>query len=706
MNVDKKNRDDAKSDTEFVWVKGKQWPDRIRLEREANGRPYLEINQLPQFIKQVVNDQRQNRPAIKIRPAGSDANTDVAETLEGLVRHIEYDSNAAAAYDSAFEHAVTSGRGYWRICTEYDGDKSFDQKILVKRIPDPNTVKMDPDYQEPDASDIQYCFVDESVLKDDFEVRFPDAKPIDWDGAKTTTDEASWFDGADKVIIADYFRLVYTPRKLILLSDGTIAWKDDVPVDKLPSSITIIQERDGEDCQVEWYKIAGGQQILATYEWAGKYVPVIMCVGDEISVGGERIFTGLVRRARDTQVMYNFWQTSATEHVALAPKAPWLIAEGQIEGHEEVWQTANTKNHSHLPYKPTSLGGTPVPPPSRTEFAGIPGGIVEQANKCQQDLYAVMGIYPPSLGKESNEISGLALNYRQRQGDRGTFHYVDNLTRAVGHSGRVIIGLIPHIYDTKRVVALVAEDGTQTVETVNDTGPHPTDPAVIITDPKTDLTSGKYAVAVDVGPAYATRRMDAADSMMEFMKAVPEAAPFVGDLVAKSQDWPGHEDFAERMLVMAPPQVQQLVASKKNGPQDAGILQAQLMAAQGQLKQMQGGMEQLQQAAQQKIQELTQKVEGLQSQVYQAKAGAAQTKLSATKQVMDNNNDLEIQRLETADQVMQMHMDQQQQAFDQKMQVAELRLQAMDRIIAMAGIQLDAKVAEQQAKQLDQQVEA
>lgn len=625
-DADYENRKRAKDDIEFVWVKGKQWPDRIRLEREADNRPWLEINQLPQFIKQVVNDQRQNRPAIKIRPEGPGAKKEVAEIMEGLCRSIEYKSQAASIYDSAFEGAVTGGRGYWRVCTEYAERDSFDQVISLKRIPDPMAVYMDPDYQAPDASDIEWCFVAEIMTKEAFKAQWADVDPLDFEGMDTRTLESKWIEGDDKVIVADYFRKVYEPRTLVALSDGQTIWEDLLgEPDERPKGapkdyedtyggVRVVDRRDSDDCIVEWYKVYGGG-VLAKYDWAGKFIPVVMCIGDEIMVQGARTFQGLIRRARDVQTMFNFWQTKATESLALAPNAQWLVPDTAIEGYEGIWNNANIRNYVALPYraKPNA------PPPQRLDPAMAQSGLLEQANQCRQDFYTTIGIYPPSLGKDSQEVSGIAINYRQQQGDRATFHFVDNLSRAIELTGRIVVDLIPHIYDTQRMLSILADNGDQSMVAVNQ--PDPATGRVV-----NDLRTGEYSVAVDVGPSYATRRMSAAQSMLEFMQVYPAAAPLMGDMLARNQDWPEADDIAARMQVMLPPQIQMLEAKPGQDPKVAALAV--------QIQQMQQAMQGQQAQAGQQMQVLQGHIAQLTTENQKLQVAAAQSKLQGINTAM------------------------------------------------------------------------
>ena len=629
-DTDSKNLEAAKEDTQFVWVRGKQWPDQERLAREANQRPWLEINQMPQFVNMVVNDQRQNRPSIKIRPGDDDATKEMADIYEAYIRAIERDSKAGAVYDSGFEQAVTGGRGYWRITTKYEREDSFQQVARITRIPDPLSVRLDPDYQEPDASDIEWGFILEVMTQADFKRKYPKAQPLDFGDQNAQAIKDKWVSGEQGVIVCDYYEKVYTKRTLVQFDNGRTGYKDDLTQDEHPDGVIdpqtgeapvtyggakIINEREVDCCRVDWHKVYGGG-ILETLDWAGDYIPIIMCIGVETVIDGERFYQGLIRRARDVQTMFNFWQTKATEQLALAPNAQWLTPVGSVEGFEQVWDTANLRYMTRLPYNADQSR----PPPQRIDPPAPPSGVLEQANQCRSDFYTTIGIYPPNLAQEPNtETSGKALNARTKQGDRQTFHFADNLARAVELTGRILVDLIPKINDTETQLPQVEYDGKTSVATVNQYNP-------VKGETDNSLSKGRYAVVVDVGPAYATRRQETAEQMLMFMQAYPAAAPLLGDLLARAQDWDDADKIASRLQIMLPPQILQLEQQANNDPKYASLLMA--------LKNMQQQAQQSQQQFQAAMQQAHLQVQTLQTQVLQAKAQAATQKIGSAKQAL------------------------------------------------------------------------
>lgn len=590
--TDKDNRDNQRADTLFVYSPGMQWPEEVRTQRKAWNELCLEFNQLKQFVSQVVNDQRQNRPGILIHPADGEASEETAEIMQGLIRSIEYDSKAEAAYDNGFQNAVTGGRGWWRVLSEYCDGQGFEQKLVIKPIFDTLTVYADLDYQQPDGSDRNFVFVTETLKRTEFKRKYPKATATDWNGI-----DAYWSNGTDDILVADYYRRVCKIRTMVRMSDGATGYKDEMP--EPPEGVTIVQERECETYEVEWYKLAGGNQVLEKYDWSGSFIPVICTTGDDIMMDGKRVYQGLTRHARDSQTMLNFGMTQQAIHLSLTPRAPWVAAAGQIEGFENIWKDANIKNYSVLPYNPISIDGTVLGAPQRTAPSMPDAGWANWSQSMIGMIRSTIGMYENSLGMHGQETSGKAIVARERQGDNATFNYVDNLARAIGLTGRILTELIPVYYDTQRIVHIIGLDGTRKEIEINQTTPNPDNPLEAIRN--NDITNGKYSVTVDSGPSYATKRQESADTLTQLAQAYPALMQVAGDIVVRAQDLPDAEVLAERIKLTLPPQVQQAIAQKDQGgkPQDP-----QMMAEMQQKDQMLQQAKDTMDAMHAKVQEL------------------------------------------------------------------------------------------------------
>ena len=463
---DSTNRSEALQDIRFA--AGDQWPVEIQNSRNLEARPCLTINKIDAYVRQVTNQQRQQRPRIKVHPVNNLADYKIAQVLEGITRHIEVNSNADTAYDTAFDYAVRMGWGYWRVNTKYVSEDSFDQEIYIDAIDNPFTVYFDPNSVRPDGSDAERCLVTTLLSKTVFKEMYPDAD----DGAnfthRSTGDNAASWVTKEDIRIAEYFYVTREKAKLYLLSDGSSGFADsDRFLERVAAAgLTVIDTRESFRRAVKWCKMTA-LEILEEKTWDGKYIPIVPCYGAQVIVDDKRKKYGLVRFAKDPQRMYNFWRTSMTESIALAPKAKWLLAEGQDEGHENEWALANIKSSPVLRYKQKDIEGQPAPVPVRLQPESPPAGIMDAANAINTDLQMVLGILDPNQLPSGN-ISGKALQGQQSQTDLSNFHFYDNLTRSIKHTGKILLDLIPKIYDTQRVMRIIGSDGQPDMTTINE----------------------------------------------------------------------------------------------------------------------------------------------------------------------------------------------------------------------------------------------
>jgi hypothetical protein len=545
-----------------------QWPADVLQTRGAvqgqtiNARPCLTINKLPQHVHQVTNEQRMNRPGIKVIPADDKADVDMADVFNGVIRHIEYISDADVAYDTACENQVSYGEGYIRVLTEYCDEDTFDQDIKIGRIRNSFSVYMDPLIQDPTGADAKWCFVTEDLPKAEYERLYPDAAPISTLMSLGVGDQsiAQWI-GENTIRIAEYFYVEYEKQTLNLYPGNQTAFSG-TPEDKTMRMMfgKPIRSREADRKKVKWCKI-NGYDILEERDWAGAYIPVVRVVGNEFEVDGQMYVSGLVRNAKDAQRMYNYWVSQEAEMLALAPKAPFIGYGGQFEGYEQQWKTANTNNWPYLEVNPdvTDGQGAVLPLPQRAQPPMASSGLLQAKAGAAEDIKSATGQYNASLGMTSNERSGKAILARQREGDIGTYHYVDNLARAIRHIGRQLVDLIPKIYDTERIARIIGEDGEPDTVKMN---PMQDEPVKRIVDQEGNLIEkiynpgvGKYDVRVITGPGYATKRQEALESMAQLLQGNPQLWQVAGDLFVKNMDWPGAQDLAKRFKKTIDPKV-------------------------------------------------------------------------------------------------------------------------------------------------------
>lgn len=575
-----------------------QWPDTVRQSRgigTRDERPCLTTNKTRQHCLQIINDARQNKTQCKVRPVGNEATYEAAQIYEGMVRRIEYISNADSAYLTATKFQVWGGIGYWRLVTDYIDDSTLDQDIFIRPIKDPMTVMMDPDAKEADGSDARFAFVFDDMERGEFEEAYPqfkDSVPLGPFGLSAD----DWL-REDHVRVAEYFRRVEVEDKLIVFDDperGRIQVRESEIGPALAKAVLDdpqTKHRALKSNRVEWFMIVGNE-IVDRSIWVGETIPLYPVLGEITVIEGEFDRKGHVRALKDPQRMYNYNISAETEYGALQTKTPYTADVRAIENLTEYWETANVVNHSVLPYNGIDDDGNPIDRPERSPPPGVSQAYQFGMQQAATDMMLVSGQYEADFGAKSNERSGVAIQQRQRQGDNATYHYIDNLAMAIRRTCKDLIYIIPKVYDTKRALQIYAEDGTHSDVMID-----PQQAQAYMKQQSQDRSAaeqifinpnvGRYDVEADVGPSFATRRQEAFNAFVQILSQNESLTPIIGDLMFKNADFPGADELAERLKRMAPPQ------ALGEGPPPAVL----------QMQQHIQGMQNLMMAMSQKLQE-------------------------------------------------------------------------------------------------------
>jgi hypothetical protein len=618
----KDNFDAAKESLRFARLE-EQWPEKVKRQREREGRPCETFNKMPSFIRQVVNDARQNKPAIKVHPQDSGADPRVADIIQGLIRNIEVTSDADVAYDTAIECAVDRGIGYWRINTRYACNDTFDQDIVVERVTNPLTVLGDPNSTAADSSDWNEAWVTFTLTKDEFKAEYPDADMIDWEADYRSSPEGLGVDG-DTVQLAEWWTREKVKGQIVAVQGPN--GPEIVSVDELKELgpvATIGEPRETETYKVT-QRIVSGAEVLKEVKWAGEYIPIVPVYGDEITDDkGKRHFHSLIKPAMGAQRMYNYMRNTGIELLALQPKAPFVGPKGAFDS-DKNWDNVNDQSIPYLEYDGPQMPQR-QPPPQGSQ------AVLQEALNANDDMKAIIGIYDASLGARSNETSGVAITARQREGDVSTFHFIDNLQRAIRHGGRILLDLIPKVYSTERVIRVLGEDlqpataqlaptGQPVVQIGPDGQPAPVpaqpDPGVQVIY---DITAGKYDLTVSSGPSYTTRREEMQDAITSIIQSAPQTAPILVPVLVKNMDFPDSEEISQKLEALDPAAQQ---AIQQQMQQAVGQVQQQAQEtigqAQQQLQQMQQTVAQLQTALKDKAGEQALKARELEIKSFEA----------------------------------------------------------------------------------------
>lgn len=553
-------------DRDIKFLDGDHWPDDVINERKEKRRPCLTFNKLPSIVDQIVGDQRQMRPAISVFPAQGDVeganlkmvnyvgkkDYTLAEVYAGIIRNIEYSSNADMAYDTAAEQCSSWGLGYFRILTDYADDTSFDQDFQIKRIRNYKSVLLDPDFQEPDGSDVEWGFIFTKLHRDEFEKKYPENQAVSLSDIKEDQFEI-WVDGQDYIYIAEYYYLKDHTYTLHQMSDGSVLDDEKVaPVlDELKAQgIDIVKTRQIPGKKCCWAKISGKDILESEQDTVFRWVPIIPVLGKELVVNGTPIYRGAIRHSLDAQRMYNYSRTADIERTALIPKVPYIIADKQIDGYDNDWENANTSNAAVLKYK--HING--LPPPFRQPPVSTNPGETNQSMLAADDIKSTSNMFDASMGNSSGATSGKQELVLQSKGDRGAFPFSDNTVRSIRHAGRILINAIPKVYDTNRLIRLRFPDDSEDFVEINKTiKDEQTEQDVLVND----MSVGKFDLVVKAGQSYATQRMEAADAITQFVQAIgggdPVTSKALSMLAVKNMDWPEADKVVDIIRKSLPP---------------------------------------------------------------------------------------------------------------------------------------------------------
>ena len=594
LNWEQATRQRYREDMRFLYADSDnqdQWEPAVKARRHLATQPMLTINKTHTHWLHVVNNLKANKPSVQVHPTNDEATYEAAEIFEGLVRHIEYKSNAKVAYDIAAEHMVGGGIGYWRLTTAYADDSTFDQEIFIKEVPDAMSVYLDPHIKRKDGLDAKFGFIYEDMPRREFERKFPNYKLP----ATSPSGNQMWIT-KDVVRLAEYYELEVRKEWLYALEnpDGSMRYakESDISVDErklfneaIRQGAEGITRRRIDKRTIKKYLI-GGDEVLEKGTWPGSYVPIIRCPGEEVVIEGRLDRKGLIRYMKDAQRAYNYNASAAIEFGALQSKSPYMAPVEAIEGLENYWATANTENHAYLPYNHADENGNPIPSPVRQQPPSSAPVYMEGMATAAQELMMTSGQYDQTFGEQSQELSGVSIEKRVNQGERVTYHFQDNQNMAIQTTGRMIIDLIPKVYDTKRIVRILGDDNTESqimvdpelAEPMKKTEDEENARVMAIFNPNV----GKYDVVAEVGPSYDTRRQEAFDAMTKLLAAQPALSQVIGDLYMGSADFPNADKLQERMRNWIPPNILGTGPSEQEQQ-----LQQQLQQAQAIIQQLQ-----------------------------------------------------------------------------------------------------------------------
>lgn len=572
----KQIREEAAADLEFF--EGKQYDVEILQLARLNKEPLKTENVLPSMVQQVENEFRQREMSINAHALDENGSDDTANIFTSLIRAIEQESHAKSQYVHVFGHQGSLVPGFGFLKLDVSDDKDGQRKVSICAVKDPFKVLPDPETVEPDMSDADYWFEFEDYSTKTFKRLFPKSKlglAYSHDLFPEQTETSLWFpDGSIRV--ARFWYKERLERVDYLLEDGEVV--TDVYVDtpeddedddhdesfkkkgfkydfnedesKIRSVLNgdvkvVLRHVTTLDEKIKWVDMTGGE-ILDTGTWIDDKFPFSASTGITSFVNGKKTMRGIIRFVRDAQEMVNYLSSAIARRVASANKSPWIVDPMAIQNYQPYWNTMNVNNFPWLPADSSYIDETgnrvTLPAPQRADQTSQIQDLIAAKQLYLDAIKMTLGIYDAGLGATPNEQSGVAIKTLAQQGMNANFHFSDNFVRCLQHLGRLLISIIPKVYDAPRVVRVVGAEGNTEIVKINQLFQENGKKKIY------NLTEGDYGLTVNVGPAYANQKQESIEQMLELCRANPNITPVIQDRIAAAMKFPGSEIVADRLF--------------------------------------------------------------------------------------------------------------------------------------------------------------
>lgn len=574
-----------------------QWDEKELRENQYLGKAQLQFNKLYDFYRKALAEQRKNTVAIELRATRNATQLDQAtiDLHAGLLRSIAYNSKTEVIYQTAFATQLHTSFGAIRVKTDWEDQKSFNQQILIEAYENPERCFWDPSAKLPDKSDGDYCGVYTTYSKEYFKRLYPDVDVESIRQPTASTGNFAWVSNKTVTVVEYYYKeyfdeMIYelangevVTRKELnqikdMIDDARLMMADELMLMQLEAQIEVVQKRRSKNYNIKKC-ILTENKILEESKWPSKYLPIVYVDGDSYWDREKQYTQSFIRHAKDAQRFLNYCAIEIATALKNSRKETFLVTPNQIKGFEKIWKNTE-KQQGALPFNYDPQAGAPVKlPPSE-----LSQSLLQQYQRAELDVQSIMGIYEASRGMQGNEVSGVAIDNRGRQSNNAMFIFFDNLSRAVEQVGRIVLDLMPYIYDTERPLTITDQNGNTHDVIINKYDP--------ITDTyKNQIKDYSWDIEVNVGASFELQKQQALDTLVRLTQVSPDTFPMVADLIAENLDLQNTPQLVERFKNFVPPQILAKESGKELPPPPPSP-QEQMMQMQMQLEQAKLQLEQ------------------------------------------------------------------------------------------------------------------
>ncbi len=505
------------------------------------GRPRYTLDKCNDLVDDIAGAMEQSDFDIQILPAGGDATKDLAKTYDGLIRNIQNLSNATDIYDASSRMTVRAGMDGWRVNQRWGDNNTFDQDLYIDPISDfVDRVWFDPGSVLQTREDANYCFVLQTLIKSDYEEKFPKGSGMSVTMDNTTTTDRS----PETVVVGEILYKVKVERRIVELSNGAVYVDNEkfqsIKDELVKAGAVVKRERMREMDEVKTRIFDGSDWLTEVQDTVFELIPIVPEYANWSVRKKVPNYWGIVTKKMDAQRIYNYVESRKVEDGAFAPLAKILATKTQIGGEKEAWERLNVSADPVLPYEFDESG---APPPYKLGGAAINPGLESTSQSMLQHLQSTAGI-DQLPGQPLGLQSGLAVELKQNKGDTRNYKYTKSRQTAVCHTGKILMLAIPKVYDTKRQVRIINQDQSDEMVMLNDRiiNEQTDEPVEVI-----DLSKGVYDVTCSVSKSFKNRQTETVNSMVEVASIDPTIIEEGRDVLYKNMNAPGFDVLSERV---------------------------------------------------------------------------------------------------------------------------------------------------------------
>lgn len=546
----------------FMYVD--QWEWQTRRDRENVGRPTMSFNKLTSIIRSALGENRENSPAMTVRAVGKDTSQEQVDIVDGLLRQIAYDSDADVVYQIALKQQMECGWGSARVVAEYENEKSFKQVLRIKPVLDYQSAFWDTTAQLPDKSDGSYCGIYTVMAMKQFKEYHPEIENPESAIPEGITYFLPW-NTIDSIIVAEMYYKEYKKVKLVELSDGNVLEEKEAEeviekqanMPKSPHSdimgyepLTIVNRRECDDYQIKHVKFIRNK-ILERTDYPGKIMPIPYAEGDAVMIDGERIPMPYIADALDTQRLVNYIGSEIAYAFLRARKETVIGTTQNFEGHEDEWRNPD-QVEGFLEFEYDEKGN----PPQFIDAKPVNDQYLSVFQSLTQELYNILGWGEEARGMQSNAQSGTAIAQRQTASKKPVNVYTDNNARLIRSIGKIIIDMIPHVYDSERSIMISKSDGSSKAVDINQHAGFNVGQDGEYKDVyKNDVRTGKFDVQIRVDGSYDEQQIAAMNMFIQLSRSNPAISNLIPDLMAEVSGLENTDKLVERLRTLLPPEI-------------------------------------------------------------------------------------------------------------------------------------------------------